>query len=181
MALRADSYGTVAEIEPYTRYILSGEVNFSANTKPTLTEVEGFIDKISGVLNSALRGAGFSIPITNSTAKLMLDDWVITKTVERVELTQPGVGFNDGDTPRTRRFRSLYKDAQSFVAGIQDDLDEIVGMSRATSAGLIFTGQNKRSERSDPTNTTLEQPFFHRRQFDTPNTGTNNDVDEDSD
>ncbi len=166
MAIRGDSYGTVAEVLAYTRHVLGGESTFSENTNPTLSEVEDFIDRASGVLNNAVIGAGLSHSSlrANSTAKLACDDWVILRAVEQVELTRGGTG-HDG---RQEAVASMYDEAAMFVAGYRQSwVRASITEDHRTSEGLGFSGLDVRSERTDPDDSTREQPKFRRGLFDT--------------
>lgn len=166
MAISASSYSSVAEIVAMTRHVLSGSQAYSSNTRPTLTEVERFIDRVSGVLNSALAEAGFSVPLTQATAVLACADWVTTKTTQLVELTQPGFGFAEGMGSK-KGAGSLYEDACKFVKSNALGWKRLgATVSHATSEGFIYTGMDTRAERADPTNTTREQPKFRRGLFD---------------
>lgn len=167
MALRADSYGSVAEVLAFTRHLLDGETTFNPSTRPTLTEVERFIDRDSGVLNSALAQAGFSTPLTNSTAALACAQWVVAQAANQVEFTALGMGFNDADGQRQVTLTGLNRSAKEFVK------DNALGWKRlgATVAdpanqGLTFTALDDHDERADPDNTGREQPVFRRRMFD---------------
>jgi|SaaInl4_150m_RNA_FD_contig_21_1242403_length_1592_multi_7_in_0_out_0_3 hypothetical protein len=83
MTLGANSYGTVDEIAALTpRYAPNGQ--FGSQTRPTESSVEGFIDRVSGILNVLLAGQGFAIPITQADAKLACDDIVVNAVVDLV-------------------------------------------------------------------------------------------------
>jgi hypothetical protein len=60
----------VAALVPNT--YLSGST-FTATTRPTLTQVERWIDTASATLNSLLAKAGFRIPISQADAKMSCD------------------------------------------------------------------------------------------------------------
>lgn len=182
MTLRGDSYGTVAEVTAYTRYLLEGQTAFNSTTRPTVTEVEKFVDRCSGVLNAALRGVGLTTPVVNTTAKLSCDDWVVDRAAEYVELTQRGAGFNDEAGNRHSAFRNLQKSAADFAKENRLGFSRLgVGVTNKLSDGLQFTALDAVSERLDPDDTTLEQPIFTRHQFDdTATTDFSND-DEDDD
>lgn len=167
MAIRGDSYGSVVEVTANTRHLLQGEEEFNANTRPNLTEVEKFIDRASSHLNVALGGVGLATPITNSTAKLVCDDWVVNRATEYVELTQRGTGYNDEEGTRTATFHRLSKDAVEFAEIFRKGFAEQgVGVDAKSSEGLIYTALNKHSERTDPDSTTKEQPVFRRHKWD---------------
>ena len=59
MALAADSYGSIAEVEALVRHLLDGASGFDGTTVPTLTDVESIVDRVSGVLNTALSAARY--------------------------------------------------------------------------------------------------------------------------
>lgn len=167
MAIRGDSYSSVVEIVPFTREILDGQSSFNSTTRPTLVEVEKFIDRASGTLNLALAQVGLSTPVTNSTAKLSCDDWVTAKVAEHVALTQRGVGYSDAEGSRNMGFRNLQKSALQFAQEFKVGMERMgVTVSHGRAEGLQFTGLDAQSERTDPDDSSLEQPRFGRRLFD---------------
>lgn len=168
MAIRSDSYGSVDEVAAFSQYLFDGNaVTFKESTQPTLTQVEKFIDRASSHINLALAEVGLTIPVTNTTAKLSLDDWVVSKAVEYVELTQRGAGFNDNENTRHISFRSMRKDAKEFVSSIRTALVDVgVTVNRELSRDLAFTGLTIQEDRTDPDDTGKEQPKFIRGQFE---------------
>lgn len=168
MAIRADSFGTVAEVVSYTRHLLDGYTTFNSTTRPTVTDVEKFIDRASGVLNVAIASHGFnpSAVRSNSTAKLACDDWVVQKATKYTEVTQRGTGYNADEGSRTAAF-SMERSAAEFVQ--QNALGFVyLGISQTYKAsdGLQFTGITAQYDRSDPDDTSKEQPLFSRKAFD---------------
>lgn len=169
MTIRADSYGSTAEVKAFTRNLLDGQTAFNSTTRPTVTEVEKFLDRASGTLNLALRTAGFAPAniIANSTAKLACDDWTVARACEYAELTHRGVGYSDAEGSRTAAFRNLTKSANDFVnANSLGFVREGVSQGYKKSDGLAFTGQDAQDDRTDPSDTSMEQPFAVRRQWD---------------
>lgn len=165
------NYSSAAEVLAFTRHLLDGQSTFNSTTRPTGTDVTTFLGRACGVLDTALAGAGFATPITQATAKLACDDWVTQRATEYVELTQRGVGYSEGEGSRASAFRNLSGAAKKFVE------DNALGFKRlgatvttGLSAGLAFTGTTAQAYRTDPDDTTLEQPLFTRRQWD--DTGT---------
>lgn len=170
MAIRSDSYSSTAEVKAFTRHLLDGQTAFNSTTRPRATELEKFIDKASGVLNVALSVHGFtpSAIYTNSTAKLSCDDWVTNYAVRYVELTQRGLGYSEGEGSRSAAFK-MDKAAKDFV--MINSLGFVnLGVSQGVkkSDGLILTGLTAQKDRTDPDDTSKEQPFVSRRQFDDP-------------
>lgn len=166
MALDANSYSSVADVAAWTRHLLDGESSFAVTTRPTLSEVEGFIDDASAMLNDAIAAHGFSVPITAAGPKRSCDLWVRAKAAAYVELTQRAQGFDGQDGNRSSAFLNLFEDAFAFVAQhAKGWKQQGVTVSESVSEGLSFTGLKKHSERTDPDSTTIEQPMFRRRQF----------------
>lgn len=168
MTIRADSYGSVDEVVAFTRHLLDGNLSFNTSTRPTLSNVEKFIDRASACVNIALYQEGFapSAVYANAVAKLVCDDWVTMMATRYVELTQRGTGYNANEGSRTAAF-DLQKEASEFIC------DHALGFQRAgvsrsiqLSAGLEFTGLTEQDDRADPDNTAYEQPFGKRGLFD---------------
>ena len=163
-------YGSVAEVVPFVRHLLDGAVTFGSTTTPTVTVVNQFLTYASAMLNSALAEHGFSVPMnttSNSTANAQCDLWVSIKAAQMCEYTQRGSGFDSGDDQRYFKLVGLSSDPSRFVR------DNALGwkrggatVSHALSEGLKFTGETVQSDRTDPDDTSLEQPFFIRGQFD---------------
>lgn len=167
MAIRGDSYGTVNEVEAYTRHLMDGHEGFDSATRPTDVEVEGFIDRASGILNNVIIGKGVTPANVraNSTAKLALDDWVVRYAVRQVELTKAGGGWEEGEGSRLAGFSM--KDADEYVEMLMKGWKELgITVTEAASTGLYYTGLKPHKDRSDPGSTSVEQPLFRRRDFD---------------
>lgn len=161
MAINANSYGSVAEVVPYTRIYLKGNATFTTDTRPTMTEVETAIDRASGVLNTALANEGLSTPVSQADAKRACDQWVVEQVVKMVAAY--------GAQPEEMAYwlSSMYENAAAFVT------DNVTGFKNLgvtaqdeSSAALTFTGETVQADRADPDDTSIEQPSFTRRQFD---------------
>lgn len=181
MTTRADSYSSTGQVAAFTMHLLDGQTSYNSTTRPTVTQVEKFIDRCSGVLNTVMRGRGLAVPITNSTAKLACDDWVTVRATEYVELTQRGTGYSDAEGSRTAGFRSLWKSAGDFVDEVFQGFQYLgVTVTNTMSDGLQFTGLTAQADRADPTDTSLEQPMFRRHLFDESTaTDFTDEIDED--
>ena len=76
MPIGANSYGTVAMVEALTkRYTSSG--SYGAATNPTSSQVETWINQVSGSVNVLLAEKGFVIPVSQADAKLALETIVV--------------------------------------------------------------------------------------------------------
>jgi hypothetical protein len=81
MAVGANSYGTAADVAALTDlYTISSA--YTTATIPTLAQVEGWIDQISGVMNTALAAQGFTIPVTQADAVLAIKSFVVEAVVD---------------------------------------------------------------------------------------------------
>lgn len=176
------TYSSTTEVKAYTRHLLDGETAFNSTTRPTSSEVTKFLTVNSAILDGALAGIGLSVPVTNTTGKLICDDWVTQMTVRQVELTQRGTGYNDSEGSRTAAFPNPHKSAQDFAKAYKPALIRLgVSESVRASDGLQYTGLEAPSERADITDTTLEQPVFWRHQFEADTLSTQDNSDEEDD
>jgi hypothetical protein len=174
MTIRTDSYSSTSEVKAMTRHLLDGQTAFNSTTRPTSTELEKFIDRASGALNVALSKAGLTTPVSNTTAKLLCDDWVTAKSVQLVELTQRGEGFSGEAGSRVGAFSGLYKEADAFAEMHSLGFKRLgVGVSHPRHEGLSFTGLIAPEERGDPSDSGLAQPAFRRGLFDGPTSDVN--------
>lgn len=159
------SYATIAEVEALSRPVFDGDAGFSKSTEPTAAEVTTIMNRLSAVLDVALSGRGFSVPLTNETAVAACAHWVVTGTIHELRLAYPGRGFGgEEDSPDAwYPFRSAVDFAKNNEEAFKA-LDETVG--EAVSQGLSYTALLKHSQRSDPDNTNYAQPMFRRGQWD---------------
>ncbi len=160
-------YSSQNEVLAFTRHLLDGQSTFNSTTRPTSSDVTKFLQRCSGVLNTALQGAGFATPLSNSTAKLACDDWATVQAVKYVELTQRGTGYSDQQGSRTGAFAGLYKSAGDFVKENTLAFKRLgCTVLHSASEGLLFTGQSEQSDRTDPYDPSLQQPRFAMGMFD---------------
>jgi hypothetical protein len=168
MTIRGDSFSSAAEVTAYTRHLLEGQSAFNSTTRPTVTELEKFIDRASGILNVAIASAGFSPSsvYANSTAKLACDDFVTMKAAKYVEMTQRGTGYSDADGSRLAAFE-MKQSARQFIEEMALGFKRLgIGQNYRMGEGLQFTGATAQTDRADPDDTSLEQPKFKRGQWD---------------
>jgi len=167
MAIDDNSYSNIADIVAVTRHLLDGGVSYTPNTKPTLIEVEAFIDDVSSDLNDAIASHGFTVPISTAGPKRSCDLWVRSKVAALVELTQRGTGFDGEEDSRYGSLWNLFDEAYEWVAKRADGWKaQGVTTTEDSSDSLAYTGLYNHDQRTDPDSTTIEQPMFRRRQFD---------------
>lgn len=169
MAIRADSYSSTSEVKEMARHLLDGFAAFNSSTRPTATGVERFIDYASGQLNLALWGQGFSPSSirSNSTSKVAADAWVTAEAARWAEITQRGTGYGDQEGSRTSSLKGLRDRADTFARSNALAFKRLgVAPADPSSQGLAFTGLTAAADRSDPSDTSIAQPWAKRGQFD---------------
>jgi len=171
MAIGANSYGTVAEVAALVgRYTSSG--SFGAGTRPTTTQVEQFIDRVSGIINVFLAEAGFTIPVSQTDAKLALDEFVISQATLLAHAAN-GAGPYAPNSRKLRDTRTpswlIMGEASDFVSTHADGLEAL----GATRTRLLTYGLGCRL--TDDSGDKIE-PMFQRKQFG--NTIVDWDIDE---
>ena len=169
MAIRGDTFGSVAEVAAVAAHLLDGQSTFNTITRPTGAQVETFLNRVSGSLNLALWKVGLnpSNIYANSTAKLACDDWVVAEAAVWVELTQRGSGYSEEEGSRTAGFRKVHDRAETFARNHTLAWKRMgITVSDPSSQGLTFTGLTAQADRTDPDDTSLEQPRFVKGKFD---------------
>jgi hypothetical protein len=159
MGVSANSYGSPDEVAALTQRFTDPNTHlFTPTTRPTLAQVEEFIDRVSGILNVLLAGQGFSIPITQSDARLALAQFVVTECADLVNYANSAGRFftekNLGSSP----WHAILKDAEEFISQNASGF-EALGAIRVRSAviGLKATTRNDAGD--------VIEPFFDRKQF----------------
>lgn len=116
MPISARSYGSVAGVASLTKHATTGGT-FDGTTKPTLTDVEAFIDQRSALLNSKLTAAGHTVPIANADAVQALAFFVNNGAAADVEKAQRSGGYGDGtDDTRESMFLREWEKHEAFIA-----------------------------------------------------------------
>lgn len=159
MAVGANSYGTVAEVAALVpRYTSAGA--FSTTTKPTLAQVENWIDKASATLNVLLARSGFAIPITQADAKAACDQIVVEVVSELCHASNSAGRFftaralERGIAPMKVIRQEMDEWVEDNAAGF-----EALGArrNRSLTGGILFRDTD---ESGDDT-----APIFQRRGF----------------
>lgn len=163
------SFSSVDNVRAFTYHLLDGQTNYNSTTRPTFTDVRNFLERASSHLNSALATRGFTVPVSTKQVRIACDDWVTSRAVEYVELTQRGTGYNSGDGSRSGVFGNLQPDALDFVKSYELGWKRLgAAVSQSASQGLQFTGLDAQDQRTDPDDSSLAQPLFKRGLFDEP-------------
>ncbi len=159
MAIADNSYGSVDEVAALTRRYTNKSAAYDATTTPTITQVEKFIDRLSGRLNVMLAEAGFVTPVSQPDAKLALDDFVVTEVVDYCHWVNSAGRFMN-----TKRLRG--KTPAAVVDGEAADFIQLhaVGFSElgATRTRKLTYGMTYRD--TDDNGDTIK-PMFQRSAF----------------
>lgn len=160
MAIGANSYGSVAEVAALSPLYVSGGT-FDATTRPTLTQIEKFIDRVSGIVNALLAEAGFAIPVSQADAKLALDDFVVDQVVGLVAYANGAGPFVPRNEMRSRMTptKAILESAGAFIGAHASGLQAL----GATRTRNLTYGLDCRTE--DAAGDDLV-PMFHREMIE---------------
>jgi len=139
MAIGANSYGSAAGVGALVPRRSNASGTFDGDTNPTLTVLEGWIDRISAMINAVLAADGFDIPIDNTDAPdavLIVSQFVEEEVAALVEGVNGSGRF--GPTVKNKqitksRFRMISDDIEDFIEKNKLGLERL-GASR--SSGL---------------------------------------------
>lgn len=159
MTVSARSYGTAAGVAAYAGvFTISG--SFTTATKPTLAQVESWIDQVSALLNTALAKRGFTVPLTQADAVLAAKSIVEQLTSDLASAANTsGRFFSDRNLDRgVSNWNIIRNDISAWVEEYASGLEEL-GVSRgspeATEIGF----------RSSDAGGNATNPIFQRKQF----------------
>lgn len=116
MTLDANSYGSVAGVAAYVRRLANSASTFDSVTRPTLTEVEEFINQCSDVLNGWLAAAGYVIPVTQDDAVRVLSRYANLGAAGHAELSQRAGGYDaEDENRRENKFLNMFNEAHEMI------------------------------------------------------------------
>ena len=132
MAIGANSYGSVAEVASLVKKYTT-EGSFGASSHPTEAQVEGFIDKVSGLVNVMLAEMGFTVPVSQADAKLALDLFVVEEAAALCEAANSSGRFFSEKAREIGAFQHIQKDTEAFIAAHAVGFERL-GATRGRSA-----------------------------------------------
>ena len=114
--LDTNTYGSVAGVAAYTRRLANSASTFDTTTRPTLVEVEAFLDQCSDTLNGWLASAGYVIPVTQADAVRVLSRYANLGAEGHVELSQRAGGYDaDDENRRENKFLDMFANAETYI------------------------------------------------------------------
>ena len=162
MSTGANSYGAATDVAALTpRFTATG--SYSTGTKPTLAQVEGWIDQVSAVLNILLAEERFSIPVTQSDCVLALKNFVATEVADLCNYANSAGRFFQNQQFQTGPWQAIQKEAAEFIGKHAAGFENL-GATR-TSTGVVGLAANL----TDNSGNAIT-PMFSRKQFGTHNT-----------
>jgi hypothetical protein len=109
------SYGSTDGVAALVRHVAND--GFTPSTKPSLTQVETFLDQRSAMLDGWLTTAGYGVPVTVARAALVLDHYANYGAAADVEMTQRPSGYSvDDQNRRENKFEAEFARAAAYIA-----------------------------------------------------------------
>jgi hypothetical protein len=136
MTLSASAYGTVAGVAAYVAHAANGAGTFDNSTDPTITQVEGFIERQSARLNGWLAHNNYAVPVTAPGAVTWLSYYAEIGAAGLVELTQRSSGYDDTD--QNRRENKFLKEFERARAEIESGVLAALGATTTQVPGDLF-------------------------------------------
>lgn len=156
------SYGAVAQVAALVPKHANRAGTFDDTTRPSGTYLATLIDQVSALLNSILAENGFSIPVTDTSVKPMLDLFVNQEVAAIVEGIN-GSGRYGATTGERKggtkgRFEIMLDSVKAFVAGNKIGMERLgADRSYSTASSIIFRSSDEQGDDVDP--------LFQRKMF----------------
>lgn len=160
MAVGANSYGTSADVAALTPRYATSAGDFDAKTNPTKARVEGLIDNVSAIANGCLANLGFTIPVTDADAVLIVKQLVI----ETVAVFVEGIRGTGRYAPSSKSIQArgvmtmVYQDVCETLTNMAFGLEQLGADRSADEAASI--GYRDTDESGNET-----FPIFQRKGF----------------
>ena len=117
MAIADNSYSSLVSVASRTPRWANVSGTFDGTTNPTKTQVELFINEVSALLNVAMSESGFTIPIDQEDAKLLMDMFVAEEVASMVLGLHGSGRFADRGrkSDKSNRFTMIQNDVERFI------------------------------------------------------------------
>lgn len=138
MAIGTNSYGSIAAIQGLVKKYTT-EGSFDGSSHPTLTQVEGYVDRVSGILNVMLAQQGFTIPVSQASAKLALDEFVDEEAASLCEAANSSGRFFGEESRALGPWTMITEDAEAFVMRHAQGLEDL-GAARSRHLATAWMG-----------------------------------------
>lgn len=164
MSILDTSYGSPEEVAALvSRYTVSGDfiAKVQSNaTRPTLEDVERYIDRISALANTYLAGEGFTaLPIAEPIAKAAVTELVIQAVVELCHVSNSaGRFFTERRLKRQSPLRVIREEIAGWIAENAAGLENL-GAARGTSFAEQM-GFRDTDEAGDTTHPIVQRKAF---------------------
>jgi len=130
-------YASAADVQVLLSAVSGTGVTFSASSSPTLANVEVMVDQVAAEVDSVLRAAGYSAPVSGDNDKRLLERYVSQKAAAMAYHAAYG-GF--GDTPA--RVAQWEEEYNAFIARIADKSQGLIDASPARGRmGVVYVGR----------------------------------------
>ena len=137
MTVSANSYGTADGVSVRCgQYVDATTGLFTTFTHPTKTQVETFVNQVSGIMNTALAKAGFTIPVSQADAVAAITGIIEEYAADLVLATGMQGRFYSESFQRSgkNKIAVIADEINEWVKMYADGLEEM-GAGRATEGG----------------------------------------------
>jgi len=136
MSIGANSYGSTAGVASIAPRYADGSgdtLAFTTTTRPTILQVEAFIDQVSGMVNAMLAEAGLTIPVTDNDVRNVLDLFVNMEAGLLCDASNGSGRLIPNEFGRGGGFKVLIDDIKAFITANAAGFERL-GAARAYSA-----------------------------------------------
>jgi hypothetical protein len=154
------AYGTEANVGALAR-VWTTNGSWSATTLPTSTQVNSWLDQVSAIMDTALAGSGFTVPVTQATAVKAIASYVEQAVADLCHASNSsGRFFTDRALERgISPMAAIRKEINDWVVESAAGL-EALGAARQTGQGSSVIGF-----REFDNSGSAVVPLFQRKDF----------------
>ena len=140
----ANAGEAINQVNVFCRHLLRGNITFSDDTQPPVSEVEIYLANNYSKMVALLAKYGLSAAQTNADIKRILQKYLVACSVVDVENTAPTVGSSKVANPRMASFMKTCDSFEDFLKlGAIQSLSGAVFSAGQTNNAPEWTGTSK--------------------------------------
>lgn len=132
------SYTSASNVATYCRQLLGNDIEFTDNTNPTLTDIEGWIEDGADHIDTVLYSRGYASPVPETSTVYGIVHRLNTYyVVAQAEYARTNVIVGPGERTRGAQFEKMFQDG--LVMLFERDLT-LAGVSTVSEQASIYVG-----------------------------------------
>ena len=167
-AIETTSGDVRKQVDMLVGHLRTSGANFSANSIPSVSDIDVAIDAASAEILAWLAGAGYDVVFANwtATATDFIAWYNALGAAYRIEMSHTGLLLSPTPGTRAETYYNMYMDLRTQIQEGKLDFSDIgVPIIESKGAKITQTGRTLSDKLPQETNTDAMQPYYRRSQY----------------